>query len=268
MRYPCLLAVFLVALGGHGRAASVPVPAPVPAPAQGLLCRAAVAAAERTGGIPPHLLAAISRVESGRRDPVTGDWHPWPWTINAEGQGAFYDTKAQAIAAVRALQASGVRSIDVGCAQINLMHHPDAFPNLEVAFDPQANETYAAQFLKELYGQTGDWTKAAATYHSATPDLAADYARKVMAVLPEESRLDGTFPVTPLARAWAATMPAPPTGFARVIRTQPLGSVAAPRMIMLPAAAPGAPPPGRTLASYRSAPIGLAFQPPPIKPKL
>jgi hypothetical protein len=268
MRYSSLFAVFVVALGGQGWAASVPVPLPVSAPAQGLLCRGAVAAAERAGGIPPHLLAAISRVESGRRDPITGDTHPWPWTVDAEGQGAFYDTKAQAIAAVQALQASGVRSIDVGCAQINLMHHPNAFPNLEVAFDPQANETYAAQFLKELYGQTGDWTKAAATYHSATPDLAADYARKVMAVLPEESRLGGTFPVTPLAQAWAATLPAAPTGFARVMRTQPVGSAAGPRMIMLPATAPGAPVPGRTLASYRSAPIGLAFQPPPMKPKL
>src|SRR5215469_533417 len=87
MRYPSLLAVFLVALGSHGWAASVPLPTPVP-PAQGLLCRAAVAAAERNSGIPPHPLAAISRVESGRRDPVTGDWHPWPWTVDAEGQGA------------------------------------------------------------------------------------------------------------------------------------------------------------------------------------
>src|SRR5690348_1338710 len=76
----------------------------------GLLCRSAIAAVERGTRIPEHLLAAIGRVESGRRDPQSGAWHPWPWTINAEGQGFFYDSKAQAVAAVRALQARGVRS--------------------------------------------------------------------------------------------------------------------------------------------------------------
>src|SRR5690348_669925 len=40
---------------------------PVAASPQGLLCRAAVASAERANGIPAHLLAAISRVESGRQ---------------------------------------------------------------------------------------------------------------------------------------------------------------------------------------------------------
>src|SRR5690242_1287826 len=109
MRLSWLPALLLLALPGPGWAGPVAVPARV----QGLLCRAAVAAAERNSSIPPHLLAAISRVESGRRDPVTGDWHPWPWTVDVEGQGAFYDTKAEAVAAVQAAQARGVRSIDV-----------------------------------------------------------------------------------------------------------------------------------------------------------
>ncbi len=75
--------------------------------------------------------------------------------MDAEGQGTFYDTKPQAIAAVRALQAGGVHSIDVGCMQVNLKHHPTAFGSLEQAFDPSANADYAAQFLVELHGQTG-----------------------------------------------------------------------------------------------------------------
>ncbi len=185
MRFPWLLAVPLLALPNPGRASPVPLPTRV----QGLLCRAAVAAAERNSGIPPHLLAAISRVESGRRDPVTGDWHPWPWTLDIEGEGSFYETKAQAVAAIQAAQARGVQSIDVGCAQINLLHHPNAFASLDIALDPQANANYAAQFLKELYGQSGDWNKAAAAYHSATPEIGAEYQRKVLAVWPEETRL-------------------------------------------------------------------------------
>lgn len=229
---------------------------------QGLLCRQGIGSAERGSGIPPHLLAAISRVESGRRDPVTGDWHPWPWTANAEGQGFFYDSKAEAVAAVRAMLARGIRSIDVGCMQINLMHHPDAFPSLDVAFDPQANAAYAARFLKELYAQTGDWTKATANYHSATPDLGADYQRKVAAVLPEESHMASSAFGSPLAQAWGATLATPPPGFARVLRLQPPGEAEGPRMIMLPTVG-GATPPGRSLDAYRASPVALAYQPPP-----
>jgi hypothetical protein len=255
-----LLAVVLLALPNPGWAG----PVPLPARAQGLLCRAAVAAAERNSGIPPHLLAAITRVESGRRDPVTGDWHPWPWTLDVEGEGAFYDTKAQAVAAVQAAQARGVRSIDVGCAQINLLHHPNAFASLDIALDPQANANYAAQFLKELYGQSGDWNKAAAAYHSATPEIGAEYQRKVLAVWPEETRLAGTFPpsASPLSRSWGATLTTVSPGIAPVLHAQPSGMGVAARMIMQPAPPAGAAPAGRSLAAYRSAPIALAFQPP------
>ena len=234
------------------------------APTEGLLCRSAVAAAERSSGIPAHLLAAIARVESGRRDPVSGAMHPWPWSVNAEGQGFLYDSKAQAVAAVRAMQARGMRSIDVGCAQINLMHHPTAFPSLEVAFDPVANARYAAQFLKELFAQTGDWTKATAMYHSATPGIGAEYQQRVAAVWPEEQRLAGLVAPTPLAQAWAATMSTPPPlGFMRVMRMQAPGLAPAPHIIMLLQTVGGVTPPGRNLDSYRAMPIGLAFQPPP-----
>ena len=229
---------------------------------EGLLCRSAVAAAERGSGIPAHLLAAIARVESGRRDPVSGAVHPWPWSVNAEGQGFLYESKAQAVAAVRTMRAHGVQSIDVGCAQINLMHHPDAFPNLEVAFDPVANARYAAQFLKELFAQTGDWNKATAMYHSATPGIGAEYQQKVAAVWPEEQRLAGLVAPTPLAQAWAATMnTAQPLGFMRVMRVQPQGLAPGPHVIMLPTSG-GMAAPGRGLESYRAVPIGLAFQPP------
>jgi hypothetical protein len=262
MRRVCLIVLVLVgALFGLPAPPLLAQPSLPPGSAQGLLCRQAIGAAERGSGIPPYLLSAISRVESGRRDPVTGGLHPWPWTANAEGQGFFYDTKAQAVTAVRAMQAHGVRSIDVGCMQINLMHHPDAFASLDLAFDPYANAAYAARFLKELFAQSGDWTKAAATYHSATPELGAEYQRKVLAVWPEESRLASAAAASPLVQAWGATLSASPPGFTRVVRLQPGGLAQTSHMIMLPVVA-GATPPGRGLEAYRAAPIGLAFQPP------
>jgi hypothetical protein len=101
-------------------------------------------------------------------------------------------------------------------------------------------------------------------YHSATPELGAEYQRKVLAVLPEEQKLAGATPVTPLAQAWAATMGgAPPVaGFMRVVRLQPPGTMAGPKVIMLPTVG-GETPPGRGLDAYRAAPVGLAYQPPP-----
>src|SRR5436190_23421065 len=71
--------------------------------------------------IPRGLLHAISKAESGRKDD-TGRIVPWPWTINAQGQGYFFPTKEAAITAVQEMQAKGIESIDVGCMQINLYH--------------------------------------------------------------------------------------------------------------------------------------------------
>ena len=145
------------------------------------LCRSAIAAAERSFGVPDRLMQAIGVVESGRTD-ERGGVTAWPWTINVEGVGYVFDTKQDAIAAVNAHRARGVQSIDVGCMQVNLMHHGDAFASLEQAFDPMANARYAAEFLQKLLGQTGSWPRAAAAYHSMTPDIGADYGRKVLTV--------------------------------------------------------------------------------------
>src|SRR5476649_2503688 len=100
----------VLAIAGFLWAAAVQAtPAPVSAPGeQGLLCRRAIQQAEIGSGLPLHMLGAIGRVESGRLDPETGHIHPWPWTINAAGQGNFFETKAQAIAFTQQLQARGV----------------------------------------------------------------------------------------------------------------------------------------------------------------
>jgi hypothetical protein len=157
-------------------------------PSAGELCLPAIAAAEREARLPAHLLRSIAHVESGRRDPVTGRAVPWPWAINVAGAGHYYETKAEALAAVQGFLASGIRSIDVGCAQVNLMHHPAAFASLEQAFDPAANTAYAARFLNSLYRTTRSWPLAAAGYHSMTPTLGIPYARRVMAVWPGAAR--------------------------------------------------------------------------------
>ncbi len=88
---------------------------------------------------------------------------------------------AAAVATVAALQRQGQRNIDVGCFQVNLGYHPDAFPTLAAAFDPQSNADYAAGFLATLYARTGTWQDAVAAYHSATPWQGAAYRTRVFA---------------------------------------------------------------------------------------
>lgn len=145
-------------------------------------CGAAIVAAERARGTAPGLLAAIGLVESGRTDRRTGQRAPWPWTVTSQGVGTFYPGKAEAIAAVLALRAKGVGSIDVGCMQVNLLHHPAAFRDLDEAFDPAANAGYAARFLSGLYARLGAWQAAAEGYHSMTPELGARYGKLIAAV--------------------------------------------------------------------------------------
>ena len=155
MRRLSLLALFLTCLAPLAQAQLMPLLAPPMAQPNGYrLCRPAIQVAEQRHNVPARLLAAIGRVESGRRDPETGETNPWPWAVNAEGQGFLFESKAKAISAVTEMQARGIRSIDVGCMQVNLMHHPDAFPSLAQAFDPAANADYAARFLVKLYGHT------------------------------------------------------------------------------------------------------------------
>jgi hypothetical protein len=142
-------------------------------------CRRAIAAVEPGSGLPPGLLGAIALVESGRRDPAAGRVEPWPWSFNVEGEGRVAPSRAAAIAEVRALQARGVRSIDIGCMQVNLLHHPRAFASLEEAFDPLANLRYAAAFLRSLHARSGDWAQATASYHSGEELRGLRYHRSV-----------------------------------------------------------------------------------------
>ncbi len=224
--------------------------APLAAVHAGLLCRRAIQMAGRAAGIPEHLMSAIGRVESGRRGP-DGLVHPWPWSINVEGIDHVFDTREQAISAVHALQAQGTRSIDVGCMQVNLMYHPEAFASLDLAFDPAANAAYAARFLSQLYAQTGSWPKATGMYHSATPELGAAYQLKVASVLAEETATDTAFAGRGiLPTRVAGIVPGAASGAGAIM----LSNHAAAAHI-LPQINPGA---GRGLDAYRAAPVRVA----------
>jgi hypothetical protein len=129
--------------------------------------------------IPQHLLMAIGSNESGRYHNGLKAVVPWPWTVNAAGKGYYFASKQEAISAVRRFQSDGIQSIDVGCMQVNLKHHPSAFTSLQNAFDPEANVAYAARFLRTNYESTKSWIKAVAYYHSQTPKYGTPYAQRI-----------------------------------------------------------------------------------------
>ena len=162
--------------GFYRSSAPVPATEPVrkPAPAlSGADCLAAILDAQARYDIPDNMLLSIGIQEAGRRG--AEGLTVWPWTVNAAGEGAFFRTREEALAWVRAKRRAGITSIDVGCMQVNQKWHGDGFASLEQAFDPAVNVDYAARFLRDLYRETGDWWQAAGRYHSATEEHRAIY---------------------------------------------------------------------------------------------
>jgi hypothetical protein len=176
------LLVAVPALGQPAEAATSPAD-PV--------CEQAGRLAERAHELPAGILVAIGLVESGRWDPARRRVVPWPWAIDAAGDGKLLDSKAEAVAQTTALRAAGVRNIDVGCFQIDLTSHPAAFADLDQAFDPFINADYAAWFLKTLYARAGSWEGAVAAYHSMRPERGTAYRQQVFANWTSRNRLPG-----------------------------------------------------------------------------
>ncbi len=143
------------------------------------LCLTAIDEAADRYGLPRPLMTAISRVETGRPMPVTGERQPWPWTVNADGESLFFDSRAAAVAETMRRLAHGAHFVDVGCMQVDLRLHGTAFPSLIAAFNPQANTDYAARLLLSLRGGARGWAGAAGSYHSGTPALADPYRAAV-----------------------------------------------------------------------------------------
>jgi len=141
--------------------------------------------------MPNNLIKAVAITESGKYVKSAGRPMAWPWTVNAQGRGYHYATKREAIKAVMEFRAKGVKSIDVGCMQVNLMYHPEAFHNLEQAFEPKYNIGYAAQFLRNKFTQARTWQAAVGLYHSGVAELSKDYIKQVYSNWRTEDKSSG-----------------------------------------------------------------------------
>ncbi|SOH95103.1 Transglycosylase SLT domain-containing protein [Monaibacterium marinum] len=144
-----------------------------PVHADATLCDVAANHAARDQHIPIDVMRAITLTETGR--PRDGELRPWPWTVNLEGAGHWFDTRQQAQSFAEDALSQGQTSFDVGCFQLNWRWHGDAFDSVAAMFDPTANAEYAAKYLNEHFETFGDWSRAAGRYHSGTPEFSERY---------------------------------------------------------------------------------------------
>ena len=103
--------------------------------------------------------------------------------MHHDGQGDWFDSEQETIAAAETALRSGATNIDLGCFQLNIRWHARAFASVEDMLSPTRNARYAAKFLAELYDETGDWAAAAGAYHSRTPERAQTYRARFEALL-------------------------------------------------------------------------------------
>ena len=170
----------------------VAAPAAMAATDAAKVCDAVAAVAAQEAGLPPAMLLALTRTETGRAR--GGKLTPWPWTVNMEGVGRWFEDRDAALAYARKHHARGARSFDVGCFQINYRWHGEAFSSIESMFDPNENALYAARFLSKLYDEFGNWETAAGAYHSRTKQFADRYKarfRQIRAGIDQDEPSEG-----------------------------------------------------------------------------
>lgn len=139
-------------------------------------CDEAAAIAATETNVPLSVLKAVTRTETGRTR--KGVFEPWPWSINADGDGSWHQTKSAAENFALDFVSSGNNNIDVGCFQLNFRWHGHAFSSISEMLEPVTNAKYAAGFLSQLFAETGDWTSAVGAFHSRTHEHADRYKKK------------------------------------------------------------------------------------------
>ncbi|WP_199699599.1 transglycosylase SLT domain-containing protein [Notoacmeibacter ruber] len=161
------------------------------------LCEREMIAASARTGVPLGVLYAVGLTESGSAGSMR------PYALNIAGRTVQPARVDEAIAIVRREQKRGVRLIDVGCMQVNLHYHRDAFTSLKAMFDPALNVAYAAQFLKRLHARHGTWSMAVARYHAGHDNNVAQ-KRYVCSVIRRMVR-SGFGKMTPQAASFCQT---------------------------------------------------------------
>lgn len=203
----------------------------------GGLCREAALRAAERHDVPREMMLAITLTETRRRK--FGETGPWPWTLNIEGKGFWFERRDAALDKAREALAAGRRSMDLGCFQINYRWHGEHFASLDDMLEPRIGGDYAARLLRSLYDETGDWMRAAGYYHSRTPKHATRY-RKLIARAVSEIAAEAPVALTQAPRLAPQAGPARtrPRGVASLAEALPDKRLRTPEAPILGYAAP------------------------------
>ncbi|MDO8863273.1 lytic transglycosylase domain-containing protein [Haliea sp. E1-2-M8] len=142
-------------------------------------------------GVPNDVLYAMAQAESGRA--VAGRIEPWPWTLNIEGNGHYFDDREAMFDAMMTALRGDKLSVDVGPMQLNWSWQFDRLQSPWRITDPVINIKVAAEVLRDHYERSGDWRIAVGHYHrpseaSAKHRLIAEkYRQRVWSFLDEDS---------------------------------------------------------------------------------
>ena len=137
-------------------------------------CPRLIAQTEARRNIPRGLLMAIALTESGNRGT------PSPYAMNIAGRSHFAQSGQEMANIINSNWGRGVRSIDVGCMQVNLKFHAENFSRLTDLLNSVTNVEYGASYLIKLAKESGSWKSAVMSYHNKkNPTRRAWYGCKV-----------------------------------------------------------------------------------------
>lgn len=142
--------------------------------------------AGRAHGLDPHLLYSVAIVESRQESPVRhGSLHPWPYSLNIEGRGVYFENLAEAVSELKAIsQASPEANVDVGPLQISLTWHGHRVENPASLFNLTTATHIGAEILSEAIASAdGDLELGVGRYHHwRNESRARMYGARVLAV--------------------------------------------------------------------------------------
>jgi Transglycosylase SLT domain len=125
-------------------------------------------------------LYGIALKESGMRWP-DGSFRPWPWSLNVnKGKGRIkagpkrYPSKSDAVKALKEMVTAGVRNVDVGLMQVNLLWQGHrVHDDIDLLLEPAANIMVAALYLREI--EASDTHKKVSDYHSPSDPVRGNH---------------------------------------------------------------------------------------------
>ncbi|HBX71741.1 MAG TPA: lytic transglycosylase [Halieaceae bacterium] len=131
-------------------------------------------------GLPPGLLYAVALTESGQSSLSDGQFRPWPWALNIDGEGHYFPSRQRAWLALETVLTETKTSVDIGLMQISWRYHRSVLGSSWQALDPYHNLRVGAHILAQCYQQRLEWWSAAGCYHAPNnATLARRYQARV-----------------------------------------------------------------------------------------